>query len=109
MRSLTEFIFFRQLPRNARYRDGKRHIKVVPVKLSYIKTNSEIKHVDCHFATSLVKYARELSSLFSDENVIFLSANNKTKMSLVLPVSKKPIAVLKHLKFRAKFRIVNFK
>ena len=48
------------------------------------------------------KHARELASLFSDENVFFLSADDKARVSLDLPVSKKQTAILMHLEYRVK-------
>ena len=56
----------RLLPKNARYLDGKRHVKVVPVKLSRPQNNLRKKHVHCHFAMASVKPARELASLLLD-------------------------------------------
>ena len=58
-------------------KDGKRHVKVVPVKLSRLQSNLRKKHVDSHFAMASVKRARELVSLFSKENVSFLCQDDK--------------------------------
>ena len=75
MHSLRELNFFRLLPKNARHRHGKWHLKVVSVKLSRPQNILRKKHVDCHFAMASVKHEKELSSLFSDENVFsFLRA-----------------------------------
>ena len=49
-----------------------------------------------------VKHARELASLFSDENLFFLSADDKARVSLGLPVSKRQTTILMHLEYRVK-------
>ena len=72
-------------------------MKFVPVKLSRPQSNLRKKHVDSHFAMASVKHARELASLFSKENVFFLSQDDKTKFPLGLPVSKKQTAILMHV------------
>ena len=54
------------------------------------------------FAMASVKHARELTSLFSDENVFFLSADDKARVLLGLPVLKKQTAILMHLDYRVK-------
>ena len=87
LHSLQEFIFFRLLPKNATHSDVKRHVKVVPFKVSRLQNNLRKKHVNCHFAMAFVKHARELSFLFSDEDVFFLSADDKARVPLGLPVS----------------------
>ena len=92
----------RLLPKNARYLDGKRHVKVVPVKLSRPQNNLRKKHVHCHFAMASVKPARELASLFSEENVFFLSADGKARVPIGLPVSKKQTAILIRLEYKVK-------
>ena len=90
------------LPKNARHHDARQHAKAVPVKLSRPQNNLQKKHVDFHFAMASVKHARELASLFSDENVFFLSADDKARVLLGLPVLKKQTAILMHLDYRVK-------
>ena len=89
--------FFRLLPKNARHCDAKRPVKVVPVKLSWPQNNLWKKHVDCHFAMAFVKHARELASLFWDENVFFFSMDDKARVLLGLLVWKKETAILMQL------------
>ena len=51
---------------------------------------------------SSVKHARELASLFLDENVFFLSADDKARVPLGLAVSKKQTTILRHLRYSVK-------
>ena len=74
LHSLPEFNFFRLLPKNAAHRDAKGYVKVIPVKLSQ-------RHYG--YCTQARKKAG-----FSDENVLFLSADGKARVPLGLPVSK---------------------
>ena len=49
-----------------------------------------------------LKHKRELVSLFSDENVFFLSADDKARVPLGLWMSKKQTEILMHLDYRVK-------
>ena len=51
---------------------------------------------------AFVKHARELASLFSYKNVFFLSVDDKARVPLGLPMSKKQTAILMHLEHRVK-------
>ena len=93
-------LYYRLLPKNAQHRDGKRHVKTVPVKLSRHQSNLRKKHMDSHFAMASVKHAREFASLFSKENVFFLSQDDKARVPLGLLVSKKQTAILMHLEYK---------
>ena len=78
------------------------------MKLSRPQNTLRKRHVDCHFAVASVKHARELASLFSDENVFFLSADDKARVPLGLPVSKKQTAILMHLEHKVKLPDLDF-
>ena len=47
-----------------------------------------------------VKYARDLAKLFSDENVLFLSQDDKARVPIGLPISKKQNVILMHLEYK---------
>ena len=102
MHVLPDLNFIRLLPKDVRHCDGKRRVKVVPVKLYRPQNNLRKKYVDCHFAIASVKHARELASLFLDKNVFFLSADDNTRVPLGLPVPKKWTAILIHFEYRVK-------
>ena len=70
------------------------------MKLSRPQNNLRKKHVDSHFAMASVKHARELASLFSKENVFFLSQDDKARVPLGLPRSKKQTAILMHAEYK---------
>ena len=93
-------LYYRLIPANTHHVDGKRHVNTVPVKLSRPQSDMRKTHVDGHFAMASVKYAWELASLFSSENVFFLSQDDKARVPLGLPVSKKQTAILMHLEYK---------
>ena len=68
--------------------------------LSRSQNNLRKKHVNSHFAMASVKHARELASLFSKENVFFLSQDDKARVPLGLPGSKKQTAILMHVEYK---------
>ena len=49
-----------------------------------------------------VNHTRELASLLSDENIFFLSADDKARLLLGLPVSRKQTVMLMYLECRVK-------
>ena len=46
-----------------------------------------------------MRYARYLSELFSDEHVFFLSRDDKVRVPIGLPVSRKQDVMLMHLEY----------
>ena len=90
----------RLLPANMRYKDGKRHIHTVPVKLQLPQNDLRKKHPDGHFAMASVMFTRELAILFGDNHMFFLSQDDKARVPLGLPISKKQTAILMHLEYK---------
>ena len=91
--------YYRLLPANMRRKDGKRHVHSVPVKLQRTQNDLRKKHPDGHFAMASVMFTRELANLFGDNHVFFLSQDDKTRVLLGLPISKKQTAILMHLEY----------
>ena len=58
------------------------------------------KHPDGHFAMASVKFARELANLSGDNYAFFLSQDDKVRVPLGLPISKKETAILMHLEYK---------
>ena len=55
-----------------------------------------------------VKYARELAELFSDEHVFFLSQDDKARVPIGLPISKKQDVMTMHLEYKVSLPDHNF-
>ena len=92
--------YYRLIPANARHRDAKRHVNTVPVKLLKPRNDLRKKHIDGHFAMASVKQADELAELFPPETVLYISQDDKAKVPLGLPISKKQTAILMHLEYK---------
>ena len=88
--------YYRLLPAHARHEDVKRHVHIVPVKLCRPQNDLQEKHIDGHFGMASVKFARELASLFGDHHLFFLSQDDKARVPLGPPISKKQAAILMH-------------
>ena len=69
------------------HKDGKRHVHTVPMKLQRPQNDLRKKHPDGHFAMASVM--NKLANLFGDHHVFFLSQDDKARVPLGLPISKK--------------------
>ena len=92
--------YYRLIPRDARHIDGKRHVHTVPVRLLKPQNNKRKHSDDSHFAMASVKFAKELASLFHKDHVFFLSQDDKARVPMGLPISKKQTCVLMHLEYK---------
>ena len=92
--------YYRLLPASMRHKDGKRHVHTIPVKLQRPQNDLRKKHPDGHFAMASVMFTRELANLFGDNHVFFLSQDDKARVPLGLPISKKQTAILMHLEYK---------
>ena len=88
------------MPANTRHKDGKRHVRIVPVKLCRPQNNQRKPHIDAHFAMASVKYARDLAELFSDEYVFFLSHDDKARVPIRLDFYKKQDVMLMRFEYK---------
>ena len=88
------------MPANTRHKDGKRHVQTVPEKFRRPQNNQRKAHINAHFAMASVKYARDFAEFFSDEHVFFLSKDDKARVPIGLPVSKKQDVMLMHLEYK---------
>ena len=91
------------MPGNTCHKDGKRHVHTGPVKLCCPQNNQRKPHIDAHFAMASVKYTRDLAERSSDEHVFFLSQDDKARVPIGLPVSKKQDVMLMHLEYKVSF------
>ena len=92
--------YYRLLPANMRHKDGKRHVHTVPVKLQRPQNDLRKKHPDGHYAIASIIFTRELANLFGDNHAFFLSQDDKARVLLGLPISKKQTAILMHLEYK---------
>ena len=73
------------------------------MKLSRPQSSIRKKHVHSHFAMASGKHARELTSLFSKENIFFLSQDDKARVPLSMQT-----AILMHVEHKGSLPDHNF-
>ena len=93
-------LYYRLAPANVHHRDGKRHVHTVPVKLLKPQTVARKAHVDHEFAKAVCTSAEEFACLFDANDVFYLSQDDKAKVPLGLPISKKQTAILMHVDYK---------
>ena len=93
-------LYYRLAPANVNHRDGKRHVHTVPVKLLKPQAVARKAHVDHEFAKAVWKNVEEFACLFDPESVFYLSQDDKAKVPLGLPISKKQSAILMHVDYK---------
>ena len=93
-------LYYRLAPANVLHRDGKRHVHTVPVKLLKPQTVARKAHIDHEFAKAVCKNIEEFACLFDPDSVFYLSQDDKAKVPLGLPVSKKQSAILMHVDYK---------
>ena len=92
-------LYYRLLPANINHIDGKRHFSTVNVRLCKPQNTQRKGHPDGHFASASVKMAKDLANLFSAHS-FFLSQDDKARVPIGLPISKKQTAFLMHLDYK---------
>ncbi|CAF2616168.1 unnamed protein product, partial [Rotaria sp. Silwood2] len=88
------------LPHREKSRDGRRHINTAPVRLRRARHDERSKHEDGHFATATMRYIKDLSSIFGNDCVFYLSQDDKCKVPLGLPAARVQAPMLMHLDYR---------
>ena len=93
--------YYRLIPANVVHRDAKRHVYTVPVRLR--KPQNDLRK-SMLMAISrwppLIKQVDELASLFPASLVFYSSQDDKARVPLGLPISKKQTAILMHLEYK---------
>lgn len=93
-------LYYRLVPANVQHIDGKRHVYTVPVKLIKPSNTLRKRHEDRSFAKSVFEMAEEFATLFDPDSVFYLSQDDKARVPLGLPVSKKQTALVMHVDYR---------
>ena len=107
-RELTELGF--HLSRGALYRrlfpcrgntsEGKRHVNTVPVKLLRPKNSLKKKNEDCMFAKPFINDMFDVCKLFVPDAVLFMSNDDKARISLGLAAVNLQALILMHMEYK---------
>ena len=75
-------------------------MNTVPVKLLKPQNSHRKYHEDRAFAKSVFEMTEEFANLFEPESVCYVSQDDKAKVPIGLPISKKQTALLMHLEYK---------
>ncbi|KAJ8686037.1 hypothetical protein QAD02_021830 [Eretmocerus hayati] len=93
-------LYLRVLPRNSLSREGKRHVKTVPIKFSKAQNNSTKWHQDALFCTASIRSLESLASMLGPHMVFFLSQDDKARVHIGVKAAQKQSAILMHVEYK---------
>ncbi|KAK4886935.1 hypothetical protein RN001_003206 [Aquatica leii] len=76
------------LPRVSNTQEGRRHVRIVPVKLARPQTQMHKKHENGEFCAATIRYLESLASLLGPQQVFILSQDDKARVPIGLPAVK---------------------
>ena len=88
------------LPRNAKTREGKRHVTTAPVKLISTKNSKHQSHQSTKFAKATINGLEELAGLLGPGEVTFHSQDNKAKVLIGITAASKQPLLLMHMEYK---------
>ncbi|CAG8771556.1 41463_t:CDS:2 [Gigaspora margarita] len=92
--------YLRLLPKRVNTKEGKRHVKTVPVKLLRSQNTARKRHEDTHFCASLVRNIKEMVSLLGPQSVLTISQDDKARIPLGLAAANKQAPILMKVEYR---------
>jgi hypothetical protein len=93
-------VYLHLIPKRADTREGKRHVKTVPVKLAKAQADGHKKHIDTMFACATIKNMEELASVLGPQEVCFISQDDKARVPIGITAANKQAPLLMHLEYR---------
>lgn len=93
-------LYLRLLPRYSNSREGKRHVKTVPVKLCRSLANQHRNHQDTSFCRATIQNLETISSILGPNQVGFLSQDDKARVPIGITAAHKQAPMLMHLEYK---------
>ncbi|XP_015121481.1 uncharacterized protein LOC107044195 [Diachasma alloeum] len=93
-------VYLRLIPRRADFREGKRHIKTVPVKLTRSCNETHQKHMDGKFAAATIHHSEDLASVLGPSEVFFISQDDKAPVPIRITAAKNQTPLLMYMEYR---------
>ncbi|CAG8585380.1 8669_t:CDS:2, partial [Gigaspora margarita] len=81
-------------------KEGKRHVKTVPVKLLRSQNTARKRYEDTHFCASLVRNIKEMISLLGPQSVLTIFQDDKARIHLGLAAANKQAPILMRVEYR---------
>lgn len=91
--------YHRLLPKNSKTKQGKRHVKTVPVKLCRAQSDLHKDHPDQNFCRSIIRDLESLASILGPYKTSFLSADDKARVPIGITAAKAQSPFLMHVEY----------
>ncbi|XP_047144174.1 uncharacterized protein LOC124817793 [Hydra vulgaris] len=95
-------LYLRLLPRRGNTSEGKKHVSTVPVKLLRPENSMRKKNDDRMFAKSFIDDMFEVCKLFGPKAVLFISNDDKARVSLGIAAASLQAPLLMHMEYKVK-------
>ena len=87
-------VYLTLIPNRSTCKEGKRHVRTVPVKLRRASNNLHKKHVDANFTFATKEYLKGIVNIFGSESVFALSVEDKAKVPVGSTAASKQAPLL---------------
>ena len=95
-------VYVRLLPRDHTTREGKRHVKTIPVKLVKPDNNLRRAHPDRMFAAETSKTADVIAHTMGPEACVYISQDDKSSVHIGVTAAKKQQSMLMSMRVRVR-------
>ena len=89
----------RLIPQRADSREGRCHVRTVPIKLRKAKNTLRNRHADADFTFAIKRQMRDIVSLSGSDNVFVLSVDNKAKVPISVTAVTKQAPLIMHVSY----------
>lgn len=91
--------YTRLIPHRCNYLEGRRHVKVVPVKLARAQESQHKLHSDTDFCVATIRALESLASFLGSSQVFFLPQDDKARVPIGITAANKQAKILMHLQY----------
>ena len=95
-------VYVRLLPRDQTTKEGKRHVKTIPVKLVKPDNNLRTKHKDRMFAAETSRTADTIAATMGPEACTHVSQDDKSSVHIGVTAAKKQQSLLMNMSVRVR-------
>jgi hypothetical protein len=92
--------YIRILPKRSGTKQARRHVNTAPVKLLKASNDQHQNHADGIFCTTTIRHLEQIASMLGPKEVIFMSQDDKARVSIGVTAAVKQKQMLMHLQYR---------
>ena len=81
---------------------GKRHVRIVPVKIRKATNNLHKKHIDADFTFASKTFLQDIATLLEPESVFVVSIDDKAKVPLRITVATRQAPLVMHIGYEVR-------